>query len=104
MLQVRDINDLTWGRFLESFVPKRLIVLVMKDILFCCLVICNFLRVFLWFRVVLALLFGLAPIIVVKYEAWKNLNRNTNKLQFNNPPVEQYSQGLSPFPQYRSKA
>jgi hypothetical protein len=61
LLQVRDINDLTWGQLLESFVPNRLILLVMKDILFCCLVICNFLWVFLWFCVVLVFLFGLAP-------------------------------------------
>ena len=46
----------------------------------------------------------LSSTIQTQHKARKNLNRNTNKLQCNNPPVEQYSPGLSYFPQYRSKA
>jgi len=46
----------------------------------------------------------LSSTIRTQHKARKNLNRNTNKLQCNNPPVEQYSPGLSYFPQYRSKA
>jgi hypothetical protein len=85
LLQVWDINDLTRGQILDTFVLKIKISirLVSKDILVSFSVFVLFLLFFL----------ALRPIIVVKYKAWKNLNRNTNKLQCNNPPVEQHSQG-----------